>query len=159
MQVFDASSMIYAWDNYPIGQFPKLWDWLADQIAQGLIQMSVVAVDEVGHKVPECVGWMQAVGLQKMGVSNEILLEASRIKALLEIEEEQYGSGVDENDLIIIATAKLHGYELVTDEAFQPSLPKRKANCKIPAVCNMGSVDVAWLDFLKCIKQSGAVFG
>ena len=33
MQVFDASSMIHAWDNYPEPQFPGLWSWLAFQLA------------------------------------------------------------------------------------------------------------------------------
>ena len=32
MRVFDASSMIYAWDNYPIGQFPGMWEWMGSQI-------------------------------------------------------------------------------------------------------------------------------
>jgi len=53
MRVFDASSMIYAWDNYPFGQFPPLWNWMADQIKQGAVTMpsvalEVCAMDEVG---------------------------------------------------------------------------------------------------------------
>ena len=159
MQVFDASSMVHAWDTYPYGQFPGLWDWMADRVAQGLIQMSEVAVDEVGHKVPECVAWLKDAGLQKLSVSEAILLEAMRIKDLLEIDGEQYGSGVDENDLIIIATAKLHGCELVTNEAFQPALNKQKRNWKIPAVCNMETVGVEWVDYLDYLKRTGAVFG
>ncbi|BAW21201.1 TPA: DUF4411 family protein [Pseudomonas aeruginosa] len=159
MQVFDASSMIYAWDNYPIEQFPGLWRWMADRVAQGVIRMSEVAVEEVGHKVPECVTWLRDAGLQKVPVTEAILLEAFRIKGLLEIEEDKYGAGVDENDLYIIATAKLHGCELVTDEAFQPSLSKLKRNWKIPAVCNMEGVQTPWIDFLDYIKRSQAVFG
>ncbi|WP_256843608.1 DUF4411 family protein [Pseudomonas aeruginosa] len=58
-----------------------------------------------------------------------------------------------------MATAKLHGCELVTDEAFQPSLSKLKRNWKIPAVCNMEGVQTPWIDFLDYIKRSQAVFG
>lgn len=159
MQVFDASSMLYAWDNYPVAQFPGLWTWMADRVAQGVIRMSEVAVEEVGHKAPECVTWLKDAGLQKMPVTEAILLEAFRIKGLLEIEEDKYGAGVDENDLYIIATAKLHACELVTDEAFQPSANKQKRNWKIPAVCNMESVQTPWIDFLDYIKRSQAVFG
>ncbi|TXI75623.1 MAG: DUF4411 family protein [Flavobacteriales bacterium] len=159
MQVFDASSTLHAWDNYPIAQFPGLWTWMADRVAQGVIRMSEVAIEEVGHKAPECLVWLKAAGLQKMPVTEAILLEAFRIKGLLEIEEDKYGSGVDENDLIIIATAKLHGCELVTDEAFQASANKLKRNWKIPAVCNMASVQTPWIDFLSYIKRSEVVFG
>ena len=70
-----------------------------------------------------------------------------------------YGSGVDENDLIIIATAKLSDCELVTDEAFQASANKQKRNWKIPLVCNMSTVNVPWIDFLGYLKRSEAVFG
>ena len=159
MQVFDASSMLYAWDNYPITQFPGLWTWMADRVGQGVIQMSEVAVDEVGHKAPECVHWLGKAAVQKILVTDSILVEAFRIKGLLEIEEDKYGAGVDENDLIIIATAKLNGRELVTNEAFQTSANKLKRNWKIPAVCNMEGVQTPWIDFLDYIKRSAVVFG
>lgn len=90
MQVFDASSMIYAWDNYPYGQFPGLWTWMADRVEKGLIQMPDIAVEEVGHKVPECVLWLRDANLQKISVTEAILLEAFRIKGLLGIEEDKY---------------------------------------------------------------------
>ncbi len=151
--------MIHAWDTYPCGQFPGLWAWMADRVVQGLIQMSEVAIDEAGHKVPECEKWLQDTGLQKLSVTEAMLLEAARIKDLLGTDGEQYGSGVDENDLITIATAKLHGCEWVTNEAFQPSLNKQKRNWKIPAVCNMGSVDVEWIAYLDYLKRTAAVFG
>lgn len=159
MQVFDASSMIYAWDNYPITQFPGLWVWMANRVNHGLIRMSEVAVEEVGHKVPECVSWLRGENLQKLPVNDGILLEALRIKVLLGIIEDKYGSGVDENDLYIIATAKLHGCELVTDEKFQAAHPKFKYNCKIPAVCSFDSVEVPWISFIGYLKRSEDVFG
>ena len=49
MRVFDASSMIYAWDNYPVQQFPGLWEWMADQISTEELQISAVAFDEVAQ--------------------------------------------------------------------------------------------------------------
>lgn len=158
MLAFDASSMLYAWDNYPVEQFPGLWDWMTQRVAEGLIQMSEVAVDEVSHKAPECAAWMRQAGLQKLAVTEAILTEAMRIKDLLGIEGEAYGSGVDENDLLIIATAKLHGCELVTNEAFQATPAKQKRNWRIPAVCIMDTVGVSPIDFLRYLKRSEAVF-
>ena len=39
MLVFDASSMIYAWDNYPVNQFPPFWQWIATQVEQRALVM------------------------------------------------------------------------------------------------------------------------
>ena len=158
MQVFDASSIIYAWDNYPIDQFPALWEWMAERVQKGLIIMSQVAVEEVGHKSPECEVWLTMAGLHKTPVSQQILLQALHIKQLLGIQD-KYGSGVDENDLFIIATAKVHASELVTDESFQLTPNKLKANWKIPAVCRMSDVSVTCTSFLNYLKKSEAVFG
>lgn len=53
MQVFDASSIVYGWDNYPIEVFPKLWEWLAENVADGEVTMSQVSFDEVQHVSPD----------------------------------------------------------------------------------------------------------
>jgi hypothetical protein len=64
MQVFDASSMIYAWDNYPISQFPPLWEWMASQIEAKELVMPSVAFDEVNHKTPDCGEWLKDNNLE-----------------------------------------------------------------------------------------------
>ncbi|MBK7014123.1 MAG: DUF4411 family protein [Sulfuritalea sp.] len=158
MRVFDASSMIYAWDNYPVQQFPGLWKWMAGQIGAGELAMPSVALDEVAHKAPECAEWLKACDIEVLEINNAILQDAMRIKNLLGIVGDKYGGGVGENDLLIIATASAHQAELVTDEKWQPALPKKLENRKIPAVCGMPAVAVRWLKFIDYIKLSGAVF-
>ena len=158
MRVFDASSMIYAWDNYPLLQFPGLWDWMAERIRLGELAMPSLALDEVDNKVPECTQWLREHDIKVLEITNAIIQDAMRIKNLLEIVEDRYGSGVGENDLFIIATARAHHAELVTDEKWQTVLPKKLMNYKIPAVCDMPSVAVGWLRFIDYIKWSGAVF-
>jgi hypothetical protein len=158
MLVFDASSIIYAWDNYPVSQFPGLWSWIRDGINQGHIQMPAVAFAEVEHPADECAVWLNDSGLNRIAMTNEILLDAMRIKRLLGILDDKYGSGVGENDLFIIATAKASQAILVSDERVQAGLPKLMANYKIPAVCKMQEVRVECISFLEFIKRSGAVF-
>ncbi len=158
MRVFDASSMIYAWDNYPFRQFPPLWEWMALQIGHGELAMPSVALDEVAHKAPECAEWLKDCDLDVLEINNAVLQDAMRIKNLLGIVGDKYAGGVGENDLFIIATARAHGAELVTDEKWQPTPPKKLENCKIPAVCDMPTVAVRWLKFIDYIKESGAVF-
>lgn len=159
MRVFDASSMIYAWDNYPIGQFPGLWEWVASQIEAKELVMSSVAFEEVQNKTPDCGEWLKDNNLERLSVTNAILQDAKRIKDLLGIVDDGYHpKGVGENDILIIATARLHGAELVSDEERQNNLPKVMSKYKIPAVCLTQPVSVPCINFIEYIKDSGAVF-
>ena len=158
MQVFDASSIIYAWDNYPLQQFPGLWDWIGERIDQSTIMMPSVALAEVQANSPDCWQWLRDAELQIHEINNAILQESLRIKDLLGIVGDKYGGGVGENDILIIATAAMFCKELVTDEGWQPNPPKKLENSRIPAVCSMKAVQIPWISFLRYIKRSEAVF-
>ena len=92
-------------------------------------------------------------------MSDAILQDALRIKNLLGIIGDQYGGGVDENDLMIIATARTAQARLISNEAAQPGRPKSMANYKIPAVCALPEVRVNCITFVEFVKQSQIVFG
>lgn len=158
LQVFDASSLLYAWDNYPIVQFPSLWEWMAGEVSSGQLSMSSVAIDEVKHKSIECHAWLKGNQITAHAISNVIAQDAMRMKGLLGITDDNYHpKGVDENDLLIIATARALHVLLVTNESRQYGqniLPKSK----IPAVCEMPSVHVQCMNFLEWLKASGEVF-
>jgi predicted nucleic acid-binding protein len=159
MQVFDASSMIYAWDNYPVRQFPGLWDWMAAQIEEKRLAMATVAFEEVEHKAPECGEWLKENNLERLPISNAILLDALRIKGLLGIAGDNYhAKGVGENDILIIATTRDQGAELVSDEGKQTVLPLELSKCRIPAVCGMAGVSVTCINFIEYVKRSEVVF-
>lgn len=158
MQSFDASSIVYAWDNYPPEIFPPLWDWMAEQVSTKQLTMSVVAFDETINVSPDCATWLKDHDIQKLEVNNTILQESMRIKALLGIVNDKFGDGVGENDIFIIATAMVHRIDLVSDERRQKDLPKMMTRYKIPAVCNLPTVRVNCYNYLDYIKNSGAVF-
>ena len=159
MQVFDASSMIYAWDNYPVRQFPGLWAWIASQIEAQILVMPSVAFDEVAHKTPDCGAWLRSLNIKRLEINNSILENAMRIKALLSIAGDAYHpKGVGENDILIIAASLVHGGELVSNEGRQqlPDIAKKR---KIPAVCVMAEVAVPCINFIEYIKRADVVFG
>ena len=69
-----------------------------------------------------------------------------------------HADGVGENDVLIIATAKVENLELVSNESPQVKNPRSNAKLKISAVCKIPKVGVRCIDFLTLIKQSGEVF-
>lgn len=158
MQVFDASSMIHAWDNYPIRQFPGLWDWMKIRIMKKALVMPSVAFDEVADKMPECAKWLKDNELVQLEINNTIIQDAMRIKGLLGIADDIYGAGVGENDLFIIAAARAYDAQLVSNEERQTILPKKLAKYKIPAVCSMKRVSVDCINFIEYIKSSNMIF-
>jgi len=160
LQTFDASSLIYAWDNYPPEQFPPLWRWMEKRIAAEEFTVPVVAFEEVKSKSPECGGWLRDAKITRLPMTAEVLDEALRIKRLLGIVNDAYNQkGVGENDLLIIATASFKSIDLVSNEARQIRLPDTPAKRKIPAVCAMSEVGIRCINFIDLIKSSGEVFG
>lgn len=158
MLVFDASSIIHAWDNYPIDQFPGLWEWMADQIENAELVMPKVAFEEVIIKLPECAEWLKEKNIIKLEITTPILQEALRIKKMIGIVGDNYHpKGVDENDILIIATAYTHRVELVSNEGRQKSQGK-PAKMKIPLVCAMNKINVPCINFIDFIKRSDQVF-
>lgn len=158
MRVFDASSMIYAWDNYPIRQFPGLWDWMEIQVEEKSLVMPRVAFEEVADKTPECGEWLRKNDIELLEINNAIMQDAMRIKKLLGIKNDKYHSkGVGENDILIIATARAHNAELISNEGRQKS-PDKLDKRKIPAVCDMAKVSVPCINFIEFIKRSDKIF-
>lgn len=160
MQAFDASSIIHAWDNYPIRQFPGLWGWIAKQIVEQKVVMSIIAFDEVDNKAPECAAWLKENKIDKFPITNAIIQKALVIKNLLGIIGDSYHSkGVGENDILIIATAKVNSLSLISEEGRQKNRPDILSRSKIPLVCSMNAVAVPCINFIEFIKQSEVVFG
>jgi predicted nucleic acid-binding protein len=158
MQIIDSSSIVHAWDTYPIQQFPKLWDWLGQEVAASRLCAPEVVLTEVMHVAPACRLWLEKSGATCLPATNAILHEAARIKTLLNIGP-HYARGVDMNDLLIIATARLHTALLITNEAKQLLPPRSMANFRIPAVCRHPDVKVPCCDFLDYLRTSSYVFG
>ena len=157
--LLDTSAIIYAWDNYPIKQFPKLWEWLGELVKDGDLKIPQVAFEETIKNSPECADWLKDKQVVRVPIGNEILKEALRIKKLLEIEDDQYRKGVGENDIFIIACSRHLKLPLINNEAVQTDLKlTHLANYKIPAVCGLKEVKVPSINFLQFLKESKEVF-
>ncbi len=153
MYSFDTSSIIHAWDNYPISNnhFSSLWeDWIAEETKKEIFVIPKIAFEEI-HEKSQLRGWLKEKNIKKLPMTREILNKAMEIRNSLGIEEKYGKNGVNENDILIIATAAINQRTLITEEAKQLELPKEKLKYKIPAVCRMSSVRN--INFTELLKQ------
>ena len=70
--MFDASSIVLAWDDYPIDQFPSLWDWIEERINAKDIVFSAVTLEEVSHVSSDCHDWLQDAGVESSTVNDAL---------------------------------------------------------------------------------------
>jgi predicted nucleic acid-binding protein len=159
MRVLDTSAIIYGWDNYPLIQFPGLWLWLGTEIRRHELTIPTVALEEVEHMAPEFAKWLKATGVHRLPMTESVVLVAMSIKHAIGVVNDQFHpKGVDENDLLIIAAAKVAGAEVVTNEARQFGSQAVAKKRKIPAVCDMPLVGVGSMSFLELLQKSMQVF-
>lgn len=138
MKLIDASSLVKAWDDYPKSLFPALWEWILSEFQQNSISMIKPNFDEVVLVSDDCAKHV-ANSFERIEVTDEDLVKLSQLELSIGIDgETSYSStGVDENDLLLVAIAANKGVAVITDEAPQFTLPKSSRNFKIPAVCRM----------------------
>lgn len=158
MRVIDASSIVHAWDNYPIDNFPKFWDWIDQEFSSSSLLVRCVAFDEVAHVSPNCCDWLKDKSVNRIEVTSTIAQHSKTLKGRLGITNDLYGTGIDENDIIIIATAIDLKHPLISNEGRQLSLPTKLKNYKIPAVCAMNDVKVECINVAEYIRQSKKTF-
>lgn len=160
MRIVDASSLIHGWDSYPIEIFPPLWGWLGQQVANGELQFPDVAYVEINDVCPDAGKWLKEQSAKVVATTPAMLAFSMGIKAILGVDNDEYHpKGVDENDLLVISSAHVHGVECVSDEAKQNDLPINMKKYKIPAVCAHERVVVKCSNFLEYLKASGVKFG
>ena len=158
--LIDASSLIHAWQHYPIKQFESLWRWLKDQIAEQKVATIPEIFEEVKKKEPDCYEWLKEAGIAKIRIDNAVIQSARQIARELGIKDDRYSTqgGAGYNDLLLISVAHITRCSLITNEARQSRKPEKKANSKIPLVCQELSPPVKTFSFIEWLKDKGPVF-
>lgn len=153
---FDASTIIHFYDNYPKDNpnLILLWEWFEEKMTNQEFVISKRAFDEVKHKTsPEFFEWFKGITVINDTIAD--LSEAQMIKNLLEIDEDDFGKGVGENDIFIISIAKRINSILVSEEKRQPNLGRiSKSSYKIPAVCKLSNVDIGCINFTDLLRKN-----
>ncbi|MCI5222612.1 MAG: DUF4411 family protein [Candidatus Electrothrix sp. AR4] len=146
--------------TYPADILPSLWEYLAacrnefvlikpiydeiDPIAQHHRNLSR---DEKNEKYPLRM-WMQENGFEATPINDEVNLASLMLEQEYQISPISKGAG--QNDVTLIAYAKITEKTVVTLESEQPNTPGKKSNYKIPLICQ--EQDVEYIDFVKLLR-------
>lgn len=133
----DTSCLIAAWDErYPPENFPKFWDYLDKLISDGRVRAPEAVLDETGKRSKELHSWLKERPDLIVGYEIEIQQEVKTILAkyprLVAIKKTAFAA-----DSFIIATAKVKGLAVVTEEG--PTGKLQRPN--IPDVCRDHGVE------------------
>jgi len=160
----DANVFITAWfETYPPRIFSPLWKKLAtytDDIE--LIRPVFAEIDtiqsqhrrlsiEKKRELYPLRFWMDGCGFNVIDIDGAIENLSISMEKEYEISEMTKGAG--QNDITLIAYAKIYGMTVVTLEAQQKQKPGKKSNCKIPIICSeQGIRCINFIEFLDELK-------
>jgi len=153
LYLLDANVLIRAHeDYYGIDQVPQFWDWLLRSAQNGIVKMPFEIHDEIAISTGLLKDWITAAEVKRALILDEEVdqdlvdqvLSKGYAPDLNDSEIEKVG-----RDPFLVAYALAQPNRVVvTKEVSKPS--KRRANRKVPDVCN--DVEVQWMkdfDFFK----------
>lgn len=149
----DTSSLIHAWkEAYPIQNFPPIWEHMDALIAEGHLIASEEVFEDLKKRDESLTEWAIKrkhifVPLEEeiQKVASEIMSEYTRLM--------DTRTGKSASDPWVIATAKVKGCKIITNEGATGSFPK----VKIPDVCNRKNIP--YTNFLGLIQERGWIVG
>lgn len=160
--ILDASTLIDIWLRFPreLKVFDSLWEQIESLVLTKKILVTKRNFEEVKHKSEDAFKFFKSLGIDVLTPNQQILLTSSDIQKQLGITDAEIKNnlrdGVDEGDLMCIATAKCNSMVLVTEEKRQPTYSGNKEpslkKYKIPKVCGMPSVKVICINFLEFLE-------
>lgn len=158
----DANIFITSWNcSYPMNVFQSLWCEIAqhrkdiiiikpifDEIDPILSSDRKLPKKKKREKYPLGV-WMIDNHLESTSISDEVQDVSLGLEK--EYETNSNPKGANQNDIILIAYAKIKGKTVVTFEEEQPQKPGKKCNYKIPLICF--EQGVACVNFVTMLKK------
>lgn len=159
----DANVFIDPWfRDYPPHIFPTLWTSISKYKGEFIIIKEIfneidpppkltIDLKEMKTKYP-LRAWLIENGINPISINNKI-----ETASLILERKYQIGSGntkgASQNDMLLIAYAKLHNTVLVTLEGYQNQRPGKKKNYKIPIICEDEGVE--WINYVTFLDRLG----
>lgn len=160
----DANIFITAWNTaYPINVFPSLWEQIAqyqdDIILIKPIFDEIDPISSADRKMPRDKKiekyplrmWMEDNQFMATSVADDV--KAMSLNLEKEYETNNNPKGANQNDITMIAYAKLEDKTVVTFESEQPQKTGKKCNYKIPLICDEQGVEC--MSFVKMLGRLG----
>lgn len=160
--LIDASSFKELWERkYPPTTFPSLYIKLEPLILERDIHCIQPVFAEIRKPSDIVQGkslreWLEDISMKKESFIIPPGKDEEEQAMGLSIEYRSKGKsqdGVSENDLLMVAVAKVRGWTVVTEERKQDSRPKEKKKYKIPLVCL--EQKVRCINLLEFIQELG----
>ena len=150
----DTSALIDGWvRNYPIGNFPGVWEKLAALIEKGNARATDEVLRELERQDDDLTAWCNRQSSLFVAMDDEIQILVAEIlqnyPRLVESGGRRSGA-----DPFVIALAKIHSCTVVTAEQ-RTNNPDGRV--RIPDVCNF--MDIRCVNLLGLITEQHWIFG
>lgn len=149
---FDTSALLQPYVHvYPPSVFARIWENIDAAIDAGVILAPDAVMDEIEKKDDDLLAW--AKDRKGMFLPLETDIQAGTTEILTAFPKLiEAGKMRTEADPFVVATARVHGHTVVTEEIRQPN----RKNTQIPEVCDFYKVPVT--NFLGFMQAQGWSF-